>query len=164
MSSLTEWTSNNSKRTDGRINLSGSFNFHYMNHDGVPVFADKDINDPLFQIREASVFADIVVTENILFSTELEMSYDFSNRQTSNRDHRFKARLNDFYVDFDVGSMMDFESGSLNVRFGRILVPFVQYNENKPNFKQSLMSQPFTSWQIAPVNNVATSLAGPILD
>ena len=39
-------------------------------------------------------------------------------------------------------------------------MPFLSYNENKPNYKQHLMSQPFTAWNLAPVNGVALAFRG----
>ncbi|PCI46087.1 MAG: hypothetical protein COB51_07930 [Moraxellaceae bacterium] len=144
--------------TDGRVNLSGYINAHYMKHDGMPEFLERDPNEALIQVREASIFADLLVTDNLLFSTELETSYDLSDKNASGRDKRLKGALNYYYFDFDIAAMRDWELdglGNLNVRFGRILVPFLQYNENKPNFKQTLMSQPFTAWQVVPSNNAA---------
>ena len=38
--------------------------------------------------------------------------------------------------------------------------PFLSYNENKPNFKQHLMSQPYTAWNLAPVNGIAIDFRG----
>ncbi len=60
-----------SELTEDRLNLSGYINGHYMNHNGVAKLTNKNINKPLFQIREASVFADLTLTDNLLFSTEL---------------------------------------------------------------------------------------------
>lgn len=160
MDTLGSWSGSLRDRTDGAINLSGYINAHYMKHDGLPRFRGKDLNDPIIQIREASIFADVLLGDYVVFSTELEMSYDFSDEDTTGRDESFKASLNYYYFDFDVAAMLEWEAdeqGGLNIRFGRILVPFLQTNENKPNFKQSLMSQPFTAWQFAPVNNVASS-------
>jgi len=58
-------------------------------------------------------------------------------------------------VGFDIGGMIDAwdeeKIGRLNIRVGKFLVPFLSYNENKANFKQYLMSQPFTAWNMAPV-------------
>jgi len=158
ITTIGDWSDALRDRTNGRVNLSGYINAHYMKHEDMPVFVNRDPNEVLLQIREASIFADISVTDNVLFSTELEASYDFSDKNASGRDERFKGVLNYYYFDFDVGTMRDWDldgMGSLNVRIGRFLVPFLQYNENKPNFKQSLMSQPFTAWQVVPSNNAA---------
>ncbi len=160
MDTLGAWSGSLSDRTDGAINLSGYINAHYMKHDGLPRFRGKDLNEPIIQVREASIFADILLGDYVVFSTELEMSYDFSDEDTTGRDESFKSSLNYYYFDFDIASVFEWEvdeQGGLNLRFGRILVPFLQTNENKPNFKQNLMSQPFTAWQFAPVNNVASS-------
>jgi len=149
-----------SDTTDGRLNISGYINGHYMNHNGTPKLVGKDLDKPLFQMREASIFADFSLMDNLLFSTELETSYDFSSKSTSGRDDRFEALFNYYYFDYDVASSFDWDTdkyGSLSVRGGRILVPFLAYNENKPNFKQYLMSQPFTAQQLSPVNNAAIS-------
>jgi hypothetical protein len=157
---VSELANDIAEATDGRVNLSGYINGHVMKHDDAPELVGKDINGPIVQLREASLFADIVITDNLLFSTELEMSYDFSNKKYSGREDRAEAIFNYYYLNFDVSSQFDWdtdETGNLGLRFGRILVPFLNYNENKPSFKQSLMSQPFTAWQIVPVNNAANS-------
>jgi len=160
MASLSSLTKKLSDTTGGRLNVSGYINGHLMRHDGTPNLVGKDLNATLFQIREASIFVDFSISESVTFSTELEMSYDFSDKNDSGRDDAFESLLNYYYLDVDISNAMNWdtdESGNLKLRFGRILVPFLHYNENKPNFKQSLMSQPFTAWQLAPVNNVAGS-------
>lgn len=146
--------------TGGRVNLSGYINGHYMKHDGMPKFVGKNLNKSLVQLREASFFADILITDYLIFSTELELSYDFSEEDSSGREDSFEGLLNYFYLDYQISDHLDWdedESGTLKFRIGRILVPFLSYNENKPNFEQTLMSQPFTAWQMVPVNNVAVS-------
>ncbi len=62
--------------------------------------------------------------------------------EAANNGHEYTA--NYAYVDIQA-------TNYLNIRAGKILVPFLSYNENKPNFKQNLMSQPFTAFGIAPV-------------
>jgi hypothetical protein len=112
----------------------------------------------IWKLREASIFADAIVTDNLLFSSELELSYDFSDKSTSGRKDRADALINYYYMEYDLSSSVGWDTdkyGQLGLKAGRILVPFLSYNENKPNFKQSLMSQPFTAWQLAPVNKVA---------
>lgn len=148
------------KGTDEHLNISGYVNGHYMNHNGMPKTIGKNLNKPLFQMREASIFADIVLTDYLIFSTELEMSYEFSSKDTSNRKDRFEALLNYYYFSYDLTDHFGLDSdvfGNVNLRAGRILVPFLNYNENKPNFRQNLMSQPFTAWLLVPVNDVASS-------
>ena len=160
MGKVAEFTSKISDATNGRLNLSGYTNGHYMIHKGAPDFVGKTIDKPLFQIREASLFADVTVTDNVLFSTELEASYDFSSKNSSGREDEFEAVFNYYYFDVDVASQLDWDTdtyGGLSFRAGRVLVPFLSYNENKPNFKQSLMSQPFTAFNIVPVNNAPAS-------
>ncbi len=147
------------RASEGRVTISGYVNGHYMNHDGVPKIVGKNLNKPLFQIREASLFADITMTGDLVFSTELETSYDFSSKSSSGREDRFKALFNYYYIDYDIASAANWDtdvSGSLSIRFGRILVPFLSYNENKPSFRQFLMSQPFTAWQLAPAIDITS--------
>ncbi|PCK07386.1 MAG: hypothetical protein COA42_14520 [Alteromonadaceae bacterium] len=158
MARMTAVTQDISEATNGRLNLSGYINGHYMTHDGLPDLVNKHLNHALWQIREASLFADVVITDSLLFSTELEMSYSFTDKEHSGRKDSFEALLNYYYFDFDVSNALGWDTdevGALHIRAGRVLVPFLSYNENKPNFKQNLMSQPFTAWQLAPVNNVA---------
>ncbi|MFQ5564441.1 MAG: hypothetical protein ACE5FO_12840 [Parvularculaceae bacterium] len=144
--------------TDGRLYISGYINAHYMDHDGVARTVGKNLNRPLWQIREASLFFDVTATEFFTLSGELELSYDFSDRAASGREDRFAGHLNYLYADLSVTDLLDADTetyGSLRFRGGRFLVPFLSYNENKPSFRQTLMSQPFTAWQLSPVNNIA---------
>ncbi len=160
MGKVGEITKKISEATDGRVNMSGYLNGHYMVHDGTPQFTNSFLDKPLIQIREASLFTDILVTPDLMFSSELELSYDLSTTRNGNRPNRFEALFNYYYLEYDISSALDWDTdeyGSLSIRAGRILVPFLSYNENKPNFKQNLMTQPFTAWQLAPVNNVAAS-------
>lgn len=118
-----------------------------MDHDGVPRFVDSDdLNDGIGQLREFSIFLDYTVSQNVLVSTELGSADNFE-----------ELDANYLYLDFDLSSIADNidsdKYGNLSLRAGKFLVPFLSYNENKPNFKQSLMSQPFTAWQMAPVIN-----------
>lgn len=116
---------------------------HYMNHNGMPQFVNAaDLNNGFFQIREFSLFFDFAITDAIFASTELE---------AGDNGHRYVA--NYAYVDIEV-----FENFSFRV--GKVLVPFLSYNENKPNFKQNLMSQPFTVWNVVPVNGIAQQFHG----
>jgi hypothetical protein len=160
MGHLSSLANDVSDSTDGVINVSGYVNGHIMIHDGTPTLVGKNLDEPLYQLREASLFVDAVINDSLLFSTELEMSYDFSDKENSGRESRFEALFNYYYLDLDLSNAMDWdtdENGSFKVRAGRILVPFLQHNENKPSFKQSLMSAPFTAWQIVPTNNTAVS-------
>ena len=126
-----------------KIHISGYGNTHYMDHNGMPVFVGKrDMNNGFFQIREFSLFFDIAITDRIIASTELEAS-NSGNSYTANYA----------YIDVQV-------TENLSFRAGKILVPFLSHNENKPNFKQNLMSQPFTAWNLAPVNPLAIGFHG----
>jgi len=116
-----------------------------MNHDGVVnLQGERDLNDDLFQLREFSLFVDLDITDNISASIEPAVAKNLDN-----------FSINYAYVGFDIGGMIDAwdeeKIGRLNIRVGKFLVPFLSYNENKANFKQYLMSQPFTAWNMAPV-------------
>ena len=114
-----------------------------MDHDGTPVFVgQRSLNDGFFQIREFSLFFDVAITDMIVASTELEAS-----------DNGSGYTANYAYVDIQAADNLSF-------RVGKILVPFLSYNENKPNFKQHLMSQPFTAWNLAPVIPLAIGFHG----
>ena len=95
---------------------------------------EKDPNQGFLQLREFSLFMDFAISEELTVSTEIEAA-DNGNRFTANYA----------YLDFQA-------TDNLSFRVGKILVPFLSYNENKPSYKQFLMSQPFTAWQLAPVN------------
>ncbi len=130
-----------------RLNISGYGNAHFMDHDSTPDFDNKrDIDNPLYQLRELSFFIDLDVTDNITASTEIEFN------KLSNVEN---VSMNYAYLDFNVSSMLnkwdEDRFGNLSMRVGKFLVPFLSYNEHKPNFQQNLMSPPFTAWQLAPV-------------
>ncbi len=125
-----------------------------MKHDGVARFVGKkDLNNALWQVRETSLFIDFVMTDYLTFSTELELADSFG-----------KAGFNYYYADLDINEALDAwdgdEYGTVKFRIGKILVPFLSFNENKPNFKQHLMSQPFTAWMFAPVIPTAIKFDG----
>jgi hypothetical protein len=117
--------------------ISGYGNTHYMDHDGAPnLVGERDLNDGFFQLREFSLFLDFPINDWILASTELEAG-DNGNQYSAN------------YAYVEIQPL-----DNLSFRVGKILVPFLSYNENKPNFKQNLMSQPFTAFNVAPVIGV----------
>ncbi|MBL4576589.1 MAG: hypothetical protein JKY51_10940 [Opitutaceae bacterium] len=130
-----------------RLHVSGYGNVHYMDHSGVPRIVGKsDLNEGFFQAREFSLFLDYQMSTNVVVSTEISAANDFKD-----------IDVGYLYFDFDISSMMDVwdpdRLGNLTLRAGRILIPFLSYNENKPNFKQNLMSQPFTACLLSPVIN-----------
>lgn len=145
-----EWLANS---IDDRLHLSGYLNFHVMQHDGAPVLVGKNINNPLIQLREASLFVDFEVSEAVLLSTEFEFSYDFSDKMDSGQVDAANLTTNYAYLDIDLGSRIkgfDDSEQTMNIRIGKILVPFLSYNEHKPNFEQELMSPPFTAMNVVP--------------
>jgi len=137
-----------------RINISGYANTHFMTMDGMPRRADEpDINDATVQLREFSLFVDANVTEGVIASVELEAG-DNGNNYSANYA----------YADIDISGLIDSwdadDFGNLSFRVGKILVPFLSYNENKVNFKQNLMSAPFTAQNFAPVIPFNTNFHG----
>ena len=125
------------------IYISGYGNAHYMDHDGTPsTVGNTSLDHGFFQVREFSLFFDFLITDAIIASTEIEAG-DNGGAFTSNYA----------YVDLRARENLTF-------RLGKFLVPFMSYNENKPNYKQHLMSQPFTAWNLAPVNGVALDFRG----
>ncbi len=126
-----------------KLHISGYGNMHYMDHNGLPnQVGKKSLNNGFIQLREFSLFLDFTITDAILASAEIEMG-DNGTRYTAN------------YAYVDIQS-----TETLSFRIGKILVPFLSYNENKPNFRQTLMSQPFTAWNLAPVNGIALKFHG----
>ena len=128
-----------------KIHLSGYGNFHAMDHGGLPRLVGKDNpNDLFFQMREFSLFFDFDLTEGIIASLELQ--------SVSNATEVMPGYA---YVDIDIPTFVPFWNedvlGGLGFRVGRLLVPFLSYNENKANFKQNLMSPPFTAQHLVPV-------------
>ena len=124
----------------------GYGNMHSMDHRGVPRFVGlDDPNQLFFQLREFSLFMDFAVTDGVTASLEIEAGQN-ANRFTPNYA----------YVDFDIGIIFpcywnEERFGSLHVRAGNVLVPFLSFNENKPNFRQFLVSPPFTAQNFVPV-------------
>jgi hypothetical protein len=139
-----------------KLHISGFGNAHIMDHDGTPDFrSSRDIDNPLYQLRELSFFIDLDVTENITASTEIELNKLSGVENVS---------LNYAYLNFNASSMLkkwdEDRFGRLSMRFGKFLVPFLSYNEHKPNFEQNLMSPPFTAQQLAPVVQIPPNFRG----
>jgi hypothetical protein len=142
-----EFRLNNLITFTNKLHISGYGNAHMMYHDGTPdIRGERDLDNPLYQLRELSFFTDLDVTDNITASAEVQFN------KLSDTTGVF---LNYAYLNFDVSSMLNKwdadKFGNLSMRFGKFLVPFLSYNEHKPNFKQNLMSPPFTARQLAPV-------------
>ena len=117
-----------------RFHISGYGNVHVMDHNGIPRFVgEEDLDDAFFQLREFSLFMDFVITDYMLASIELEVG-----------DNASEINSNYAYLDFQVVDEFSF-------RVGQMLVPFLSYNENKPNFKQYLMSPPLIAQNLIPV-------------
>ena len=125
------------------IRISGYGNMHYMDHDGTAALVGQPpLDNGFFQLREFSLFVDAAITETVVASTEIEAG-----------DNGTVYTANYAYVDVQA-------TPNLSVRAGKVLVPFLSYNENKPNFRQNLMSQPFTAWNLAPVVSVPIDFSG----
>lgn len=120
---------------------SGYGNVHYMDMDGMPRLAASNMDDGVLQLREFSLFLDAAVDEKLLLSAELEGSMAGS-----------AVQMNYAYLEY---ALRD----GLALRAGRLLVPFLRYNEEKPNFRQNLMSPPFTASFLAPVVHPNTRMA-----
>jgi hypothetical protein len=126
---------NSASGQDDKLQISGYGNLHYMEHSGLAKLdAAPDPNGGTFQMREFTLFMDFQISDDLVASTELE---------AGNNGNEYSA--NYAYVAYSPTDRMTF-------RVGKVLVPFLSYNENKPNYLQALMSQPFTAWQVAPVN------------
>ncbi len=144
-----------------KFHISGYGNAHYMDPSGMPTLLDvndatsptENPNDGIMQIREFSLFFDFNVSEGVLASVEMEAG---SNASTFTPNYA--------YVELDIPEITDAWDadtlGGLSFRIGKILVPFLSYNENKPNFRQNLMSQPFTAWNLAPVITSGPNFVG----
>ena len=162
MGYLSAMSDNLAKATDYKLHISGYANAHIMVHNGMPklINPDKDLSKPLVQLREASLFIDGTLTDNLIFSTELDLSIDLGKQEYSGHSDRGEFLVNYYYLDYDIGGAFGWDAddyGKFSIRGGRILVPFNDYNENKASFEQYLMSQPYTAWQIVPVNNLPIS-------
>lgn len=127
----------------GELKFSGYGNAHYMDMTGNPLFVgQRDLNKSFTQLREFSLFIDAGISDELLASVEIEAG-----------DNGSQFTANYAYLQYNHSDMV-------YARLGKILVPFLSYNENKPNFKQHLMSQPFTAWMLAPVNGVPFEFHG----
>jgi hypothetical protein len=126
-----------------KLQVSGYGTLHFMDQAGNPRFVDSpDLDKSFFQFRELAIFFDLGITDAIVISTEFEVG---------NNAHTYLT--NYAYIDVEL-------SESFSFRAGKILVPFLYYNENKPNFKQFLMSQPFTAWNVVPVIGIPVDFHG----
>lgn len=136
------------------IRWSGYGNAHIMDMFDQPRFSDtpggvpaggklkQDLNEAFGQLREFSLFLDVPLSEELLASAEIEFG-----------DNGTAATLTYAYMTYQATDW-------LKIKAGKILVPFLRYNEQKPNFLQNLMSQPFTAWQLAPVNGIPMTFKG----
>lgn len=123
------------------VNWGGYGNLHWMDMEGMPLFldapvggsAEPDLNNPTIQLREFTIFLESPLSERLVASAEIEAG-----------DNGDTFSLNYGYVEILAADWLEFKAG-------KILVPFLAYNERKANHYQSLMSQPFTAWQFAPV-------------
>ncbi len=118
----------------GNLNISGYGNAHVMGVSGMPETVEQNsLRNTTMQIREFTLYFDFTITDRIIASVELE-----SGRNAKIYESNYA------YIEAEA-------TDNLKLRIGKLLVPFLYYNENKPNFKQYLMSQPFTAWNFAPV-------------
>ncbi len=123
------------------LNWSGYGNAHYMKMKGGPELAEMDLSDSQIQLREFTLFLDVVISDTLTISSEIEMARNGS------------------VVSLNYGYALWQPRDWLNVRIGKFLVPFLKYNEEKPSFRQSLMSSPFTATVLAPVINPNAQIA-----
>ncbi len=131
------------------ISWGGYGNMHWMDMEGMPLFldavggsAEPDLNSPFIQLREFSIFLEAPLSERLVASAEIEAG-----------DNGGRFTLNYGYVEIMAAEWLEWKAG-------KILVPFLAYNERKANQYQSLMSQPFTAWQLAPVSGRAMDTHG----
>ncbi len=125
---------NLSLTAQGNLNISGYGNAHIMGAKGTAKVVDQNsLGNTAMQIREFTLYFDFTITDRIIASVEFEAGRNAKVYES-----------NYAYVEIEA-------TDNLKLRAGKLLVPFLYYNENKPNFKQYLMSQPFTAWNLAPV-------------
>jgi hypothetical protein len=129
--------------SEPKIYVSGYGNVHYMHPHGMPATVElPNSNNSILQLREFTFFVDAAVSETVVASTELEIGNNGS-----------VVSANYAYADVQ---LLD----AIGAKVGKILVPFLSSNENKINHRQALMSQPFTAWNLAPVNGTPLTVRG----
>ncbi len=103
---LRGWADKLTEASGNRLFLSGYMNAHYMDHDGVARLIGKDINRPIKQIREISLFVDYIANDVLSFSGEVEFSADFSGEGVTNKKNDMEPHLNYLYADIDISELL----------------------------------------------------------
>ena len=122
----------------GKVNLSaeGAVAFFHTGNQG---FAPNSE----FRVDEARIFLDAPVADNVYFYSDLQLS---TRESTS-----LNLRLGELYLDFENVSQLWGKDGQLNVRAGRLNIPFGEEYQNRYAMENPLISRSLTDfWGIDP--------------
>ncbi len=122
----------------GKVNLSaeGAVGFFNTGNSG---FAPNSE----FRVDEARLFLDAPIAENVYFFSDI----DLSTRETTS----LSAQLGELYLDFENVSQLWHQDGQLNIRAGRINIPFGEEYQNRYAMENPLISHSLVDlWGIDP--------------
>jgi hypothetical protein len=103
-----------------------------------------------FRVDEARLFLDAPVTDNVYFFTDIDLSTR-ENTSASGQLGGLSAQLGELYLDFENVSQLWHKDGQLNIRAGRINIPFGEEYQNRYAFENPLISHSLVDlWGIDP--------------
>jgi hypothetical protein len=96
-----------------------------------------------FRVDEARLFLDAPVMDDVYFFSDI----DLSTRETTS----LSAQLGELYLDFENVSQLWHKDGQLNIRAGRINIPFGEEYQNRYAMENPLISHSLVDlWGIDP--------------
>lgn len=103
-----------------------------------------------FRVDEARLFLDAPVVEDVYFYSDLDLSTR-ENTSASGQLGGLSAQLGELYLDFENVSQLWHRDGQLNIRAGRINIPFGEEYLNRYAMEDPLISHSLVDlWGIDP--------------
>lgn len=122
----------------GKIHLGaeGAVGFFNTGNSGYAPYSE-------FRVDEARLFLDAPIADDVYFFSDI----DLSTRETTS----LAAQLGELYLDFENVSQLWGKDGQLNIRAGRINIPFGEEYQNRYALENPLISHSLTDiWGIDP--------------
>lgn len=103
-----------------------------------------------FRVDEARIFLDAPVANDVYFFTDIDLSTR-ENTSASGQIGGLSAQLGELYLDFENVSQLWGKDGQLNIRAGRINIPFGEEYQNRYAMENPLISHSLADfWGIDP--------------
>ena len=122
----------------GKVNLGaeGAVAFFHTGKEGFAPNAE-------FRVDEARIFLDAPVANNVYFFTDIQLA--------AREEHSLYTQLGELYLDFQDVSQLWGKDGQLNVRAGRMFIPFGEEYQNRYAMENPLISRSLADfWGIDP--------------